>query len=102
MIEEFFKYLAEHTEDLGSWSIEFNDHKSVYETASQVLARFDEHSDVGPFFGFESPEMKQKCIDTNTIYSLQWYNLTPVGFVTYAAPSLQDLAAWVLKDKPTG
>lgn len=95
-IAEMLTYLAEKTEPAGSWSIEFNDHKSVYETTRQTI---EDHEGRGNLMKFQSPAMRQKAIDTDSIYFLQWYNQTPVGFYCFAAPTLEDLAEYVLSSK---
>ena len=98
MISEFFAFLETQTADRGCWSINMNDHRSVYQTAEQVIGEYENHEDFGPTLDFQTPELRQRAIDTNTIYYLQWYRQTPVAFYSYAAPTLEDLARWVLID----
>ncbi len=96
-MKAFFEFLDAGTEDGGQWSIEFNDHKGYYQTAQQVIEQFEANEDTGPCLEFQTPELRQKAIDTNTIYYLQWYPHTPNGFVGFAAPTLENLAEWVMK-----
>lgn len=45
---------------------------------------------------FTSPEARQKCIDTNSIWTAQWYPQTPVGFCTLHAPTFEELIAGLI------
>lgn len=65
-------------------SLEHNQHKNAYENAEQWIADNE-------WCDWESEESKQKAIDTNEIWTLQWYPDTPVGFYAVAAPTLDDL-----------
>lgn len=38
-----------------------------------------------------SPEEMQKSIDTNSVWTLQWYPDTPIGFYTLRASSIEAL-----------
>lgn len=82
-LEELAKQLLEG--EFSSLRITCNDHKSNYQTAQEAIAD-------GRWFAadeFVSPEEMQKAIDTNTIWSLQWYPQTPVGFEVLHASSFQ-------------
>jgi len=61
-----------------------NNHKCYYQTAERAIAE-DEHYD------WESDKAKQIAIDTDEIWTLQWYPETPIGFQSIAAPTLHDL-----------
>lgn len=65
-------------------SLEHNQHRNVYEDAF-VWIEDNEWCD------WESEEAKQKAIDTDEIWTLQWYPETPVGFCAVAAPTLEDV-----------
>lgn len=93
MIDELIKYLEENTSETGNWTLFANDHLGFYETAEENIAKLHD------FFDFASEEQKQKCIDTNRLYYIQWYPNTPVGFNVYAAPTLEELAEYVLSFK---
>jgi hypothetical protein len=61
----------------ASLTLTHNDHKSYYQTVVQAIAD-DSH-------GYQadcwiSEEQKQKAIETNECWTLQWYPDTPVGF----------------------
>jgi len=98
-MKEFFNYLDENTADAGSWTLEFNDHKTTYEDAEDVIQTYEANNQIGPPLEFQSKEHRQRAIDTNKIYYLHWYKNTPVGFLAYAAPTLEELADWVMSDK---
>ncbi len=67
--------------------LEHNCHKDVYESIEQYTSPFNDEDWV-------SLEEKQKSIDTNELWKLQWYPDTPVGFYVLLASSL-----YVLLDK---
>ena len=54
-----------------------NEHKDYYET---VAVRVGYHPSIDDEHYWVSPEDKQKSIDTNELWELQWYPDTPVGF----------------------
>lgn len=65
-------------------SIECNEHKLYYQSAEDFLS---EQNFQHPGF-FISPEDRQKCIDTNTIWKISWYPDTPIGCCYILASSL--------------
>lgn len=82
--------------EFSSMSISCNDHAVNYISASREIiensfGRFDDKN-------FTSPEEKQRCADTNTIWTLQWYPDTPVGFYVVHASTFEAIAAWVRKN----
>ena len=77
-----------------SLCLEHNKHKDYYETVSQHLTREGDED----FYDFESPEDKQVCIDTNELWTLQWYPNTPIGFNAVAASTLEKLLAFANKE----
>lgn len=70
--------------------LEHNPHKDVYETLEAFYL-----GDRWP--SFVSEEAKQRSIDTNEIWTLRWYPLTPVGFYLVAAPSLEECLQFALE-----
>lgn len=69
-------------------TIEHNDHATVYHTAEQAIA------DDPQWFSDEdwvSPEQRAKAIETNEIWTAQWYPNTPVGFFKAHAADLDVL-----------
>lgn len=82
-LEELAKQLLEG--EFSSLHITCNDHKTNCQTAKEAIEE-------GQWFSpddFVSPEEMQKSIATNTIWSLQWYPHTPVGFCVLYASSFQ-------------
>lgn len=82
--------------EFSTLHIDFNEFKSGYQTAAQAIQEnfngwFDDDS-------FVSPEEKQRCIDTNTIWGIQWYPHTPVGFHKVLASTLEAAVAAVLRE----
>jgi len=63
-----------------SMQLTHNRHKNYYQTAEQAIASgdYDEGSWV-------SPEQKQKAIDTDQIWRLQWWQTAVTSFVLHAA-----------------
>lgn len=70
----------------ASLHLTHNNHKGYYATVEQAIKDED--------FGYRdwvSEEQKQKAIDTNECWYLQWYPNTPVGFCLLAAADLDVL-----------
>lgn len=66
--------------------IQHNEHKSFYMTAKEQIDQWGEN---GP--AWESEELKQKSVETDEVWMMQWYPQTPVGFYQIAAPTIEDL-----------
>lgn len=64
--------------------IEHNDHKTCYETAEQAI----ENGRYDPAW-FVSPEEMQAAIDNDSVWCVQWYPNTPVGFFMVLASTLE-------------
>ena len=64
-----------------------NEHKDFYESAEEWIADRQFEDD------FVSPEEMQKAIQEDSIWRLQWYPETPVGFYSVAAASLEAIEA---------
>ena len=64
-----------------------NEHKDIYESAKDWIENRQFEDD------FVSPEEMQKAIDEDSIWRLQWYPETPVGFYSVAAASLEAIEA---------
>jgi hypothetical protein len=94
---KLFEYLNEQTGLQGNWSIEWNPHRTSYATVKDEIERLTSEGET--FFDdedFINEDDKQRCIDTDTLYVLQWYPETPIGFTTYAASSLEVLEEFVM------
>lgn len=66
----------------GELSISHNEHKSLYED----LAQYIENLELAD--SFNDDEAMKRAIETNSLWVIQWYPDTPVGFFTVAAPTL--------------
>ena len=74
----------------ASLHLTHNDHKSIYQTVKQSI---DDERHGYSYDCWVSPEQKQKAIETNDCWMLQWYPDTPVGFCILAAADLDVLLA---------
>jgi hypothetical protein len=79
----------------ASMHLTHNEHLSYYRTVKQSIEDNDH--------GYEddcwiSEEQKQKAIETNECWILQWYPETPVGFCILAAADLDVLIEAANKD----
>lgn len=81
VLNEFLSLLPKHK---CAMHIDHNDHKNSYEKASQWI-------EDNEWCDWENDEAKQRAIDTDEIWTIQWYPKTPVGFYAWAAPTLEEL-----------
>lgn len=72
----------------ASLTLVHNEHKSVYRTVQQSIDAEDHGYTLGCWV---SPEQRQKAIDTNECWTLQWYPQTPNGFCILSAADLDVL-----------
>lgn len=95
---------SSHT-DYSDWSYLFpahkcgmhlghNEHKNIYETAEQWIGD-------NTWCDWENEEAKQRDIEIDEIWTLQWYPNTPVGFYALAAPTRPELLAYVMRAQIT-
>lgn len=77
----------------SSIHLTFNDHKSNYVTVAEEIAHGDWHGD------WISEEEKQKAIETDRAWTLQWYPDTPVGFYACSASTLEALLTHCLSQE---
>ncbi len=71
-----------------------NDHLNNYSTVKQAIESED--------FGYDcwiSKEQEKKAIETNEWWMLQWYPLTPVGFLVASACDLDKLLEFCNEQK---
>ena len=68
----------------SSLAISFNDHASNYVSVKEAA----EEGSMLDFGDWVSEAEKQKAIDTNRVWAVQWYPQTPVGFHAVLASSL--------------
>ena len=73
--------------------INHNQHLINYITVEKELEIFDDYYESA----FKNDEARQRCIDTNELWSVQWYPETPVGFCVTAASTLEEAVAYALE-----
>lgn len=76
--------------------LEHNRHRDLYQTARDWITE-EETREVFPDWKDEAA--KQKAIDTDEVWTLQWYPNTPIGFNFVAAPTLEELLAYAAEYK---
>ncbi|PWJ88452.1 hypothetical protein C8D77_111175 [Mesorhizobium loti] len=76
-------------EHKASLTLHHDDHKSVYQPVAEWIAEQEEGGNC--WFEWVSSEQRQKAIDTDSVWTLQWYPNTPVGFNALAAADLDVL-----------
>ncbi len=69
----------------GGMSIEKDPHRANYESVEEYERWRGESDD------WVSPEEREKAIETDTLWTIQWYPDTPVGFCYLMASSLEAL-----------
>jgi len=65
-----------------------NAHRDVYETVQDYCSDAED---------FVSLEDRQKCIDTDECWELQWYPDTPIGFLRVLGSTLELVMAEALR-----
>lgn len=71
----------------GGLFLSHNEHRNYYEPLTSWL------KSRGPF-DWESGAHRQRAIDTDECWVLQWYPNTPIGFLLVAAPTLDECLAF--------
>lgn len=72
----------------ASLHLTHNEHKAYYRTVEESIADEDHGYREDDWV---SPEQKQKAIETNDCWTLQWYPDTPVGSYILSAADLDAL-----------
>lgn len=65
-----------------------NEHRDYYEKAADYIREGCERQSPTTW---KDEEAKQRAIETDEIWELQWYPRTPIGFFHVAAPTLHEL-----------
>lgn len=91
-MDEVLELLNNNTEEAGSWSLQYNEHKVDYQDpVSYVLDRFshwyDEPDKETVLRGLGIPELSI----TDSLYDLCWYKRTPIGQHRVMATNIDDL-----------
>lgn len=71
--------------EFSSLAIEFNNHACNYCSVAEAVGERDLYD----FGTWASEDEKQKAIATDSVWSIHWYPLTPVGFRCILASSLE-------------
>lgn len=87
--------------DFSSLTIAFNDqHACNYNTAQQWAEDFPVSNEMHNYNTLDewvSPEEREKAIANNSVWSIQWYPDTPVGFCILYASSFEALIEGIKK-----
>ena len=86
IIAEVEKLFPPHA---GGLHLTHNEHHGVYKTAADWIAEHE--ADGNCFFEWVSDEERKRAIEADSIWTLQWYPYTPVGFLALGASSLAAL-----------
>jgi hypothetical protein len=78
----------------ASLYLEHNDHKNYYQTIEEVCENY-EHDWI-------SEEERKKAIETDSVWTLQWYPDTPIGSHCYAASTFEALMGHVMSLEQDG
>lgn len=73
--------------------LQHNEHRDYYEDAEYYI---NQHKDQ---YEWKSEEHKKRAIETDEIWTLQWYPNTPIGFLAVAAPTLEELLEFANEDE---
>jgi hypothetical protein len=68
-----------------------NENRSLYKTVAEFL---EDREDPNYAATWQSPEHRARAIATNELWELQWYPVTPIGFLNIWAPTLAELLAF--------
>ncbi|MCP4677701.1 MAG: hypothetical protein GY854_19730 [Deltaproteobacteria bacterium] len=72
----------------GGLQLGHNPHKASYET----VERYEQGIE---YFDWISEEERKAAIETDSIWVLQWYPKTPIGFLCIAASSLEAIIKYL-------
>ena len=75
--------------------ITHNQHKDMYQTLTEFIGNSEA---LGSPLQWESDEAKAESIKTGELWEMQWYPDTPVAFFSVAAPTLNDLLKFAMKE----
>jgi hypothetical protein len=74
----------------GGLIIQHNDHKGSYISAEEWALENDDD--------WVSPDEREKAIETDSIWSIQWYPHTPVGFNRVLASTFEACLGAALRE----
>ena len=85
--DNFFQDLPKHKCGLY---LDHNPQEACYETVDEWIGR-------EPDYDWETDAAKKLAIATNSVWTLQWYPDTPIGFFNIASPTLEGLLKYANK-----
>lgn len=74
----------------------YNDCSGNYQTVAKYVEEDEGRGEGYEFVDWVSAEERKKAIEENSMWVLQWYSKTPVGFCTAAASTLQTLVTYMV------
>lgn len=89
MMDKLFKSLLEG--EFSSLYLDYNSHSVDYIDARQFYSNLHYAENIT----WISDEEKEKALETNSVWTLQVYPLTPIGSYTIAASSLDSLIEYL-------
>jgi hypothetical protein len=78
-----------------SLNIQYNQNTANYVSVKEYVEEYQPDWYKGCWV---SPEEEQKAKDTDSLWEIQVYPLTPIGFYNYAASSLEALVEHLVKE----
>lgn len=72
----------------ASLHITHNQHKSYYEMIDEYIDDQNISDE-----DWATPSSKQRAIETNSLWELQWYPITPIGFCRVLGSNLKEVMA---------
>ena len=78
----------------------FQDQAKILFNYYQSVADWIDENDSRDFYEWISPEQRALALKTDSVWTLQWYPATPIGFVSCAAAELEPLLAFAREHKP--
>jgi hypothetical protein len=69
--------------------LQHNEHRNYYQSATEWIADHD-------LYDWKDEASKQRAIQSDSVWTLQWYPDTPIGFCAIAAPTLEELLEFAL------
>ena len=76
--------------------IGFNDEHAINYASAQTYA--DEYGQYPNDDSWPSPDEREKALKENSVWSIQWYPETPVGFCRVYASTFEAAAKYALSD----
>ena len=86
-MNKLLELLKKNTQEGGSYSLVYNEHKNYYHTELEDIAK----DYLGCCDEEDIKDFKEKIDIAKPIYCLTWYPSSPVGFYILYANSIKDL-----------